>query len=100
MDSGLVQEQITEQFFQQLEQSKHLHYPLMNRLEGRIRTKDQLERYISVLVHKLEARKFRDEWLVDRLDKLLMLHERFVRYEQSGATTATEYWDALAANGN
>jgi hypothetical protein len=100
MDSTEVQEQITEQFFQQLERSKHLHYPLMNRLEGRIRTKDQLERYIEVLVHKLEAREFRDEWLVDRLDQLFLLHQRFIRFEQSGARTASEYWDALAANGN
>jgi hypothetical protein len=100
VDSALVQEQITEQFFQQLEQSKHLHYPLMNRLEGRIRSKSQLERYITVLVHKLEDRRFRDEWLVDRVDQLLMLHQRFERYERSGATTSAEYWDALAANGN
>jgi len=100
MDRTRLQESITEQFFQQLEESKHLHYPLMNRLQGRIRTKDQLERYISVLAHKLEARRFRDEWLVDHLDKLLMLHERFERYEQSGAKSANEYWDALATNGN
>jgi hypothetical protein len=100
MDSTEVQEQITEQFFQQLKQSKHLHYPLMNRLEGRIRTKDQLERYIAVLVHKLEDREFKDEWLADRVDQLLMLHQRFTRFEQSEARTASEYWDALAANGN
>jgi hypothetical protein len=56
VDSALVQEQITEQFFQQLEQSKHLHYPLMNRLEGRIRNEDQLERYITVLVHTVRRR--------------------------------------------
>jgi hypothetical protein len=100
MDRARIQESITEQFFQQLEQSKHLHYPMMKRLQGHIRSKDQLERYISVLAHKLEARQFRDEWLIDHLDQLLMLHERFERYEQSGATTATKHWDALAANGN
>lgn len=100
MDSTAVQEQITEQFCQQLERSKHLHYPLMNRLEGRIRTKAQLERYIGVLVHKLEERKFGDEWLVDHIDQLLMLHQRFERYERSGATSPAEYRDALAANGN
>jgi len=98
MDTTLVQEQITEQLFQQLEQSKHLHYPLMNRLEGRIGTKDQLERYIAVLVDKLEAREFRDEWLTDRVDKLLAVHERLVRYQRSGARTADEYWDVVAAN--
>jgi hypothetical protein len=100
MDRPRIQESITEQFFQQLEQSKHLHYPLMKRVQGRIRTKEQLERYIRVLAHKLEARQFRDEWLVDHLDQVLMLHERFERYEQSGTTTANEYWDALATNGN
>jgi hypothetical protein len=98
MDNTAVQEQITEQFLQQLEQSKQLHYPLMNRLEERIRTKDQLERYIAVLVHKLEARQFRDEWLTDRVDKLLALHERLERYQRSGARTADDYWDVVAAS--
>lgn len=96
MDNTEVQEQITEQFLQRLEESKQLHYPLMTRIEGRIRTKEQLERYMAVLVHKLEARDFRDEWLTNRVDKLLMLHQRFERYEQSGATTASEYWDHVA----
>ena len=96
MDNTEVQEQITEQFLQRLEESKHLHYLLMTRIEGRIRTKEQLERYLAVLVHKLEAREFRDEWLTDRVDKLLMLHQRFERYEQSGATTASQYWDHVA----
>jgi hypothetical protein len=100
MDRARLHESITEQFFQQLEQSKHLHYPLMKRLQGRIRTKDQLERYIEVLAHKLEGRQFRDEWLVDHLDQVLVLHERFERYERSGAKTSTQYWDALATNGN
>lgn len=100
MDNAEVQEQITEQFLQQLEKSKHLHYPLMSRIEGRIRTKEQLERYMTVLVHKLEAREFRDEWLTDRVDKLLMLHQRFERYEQSGAKSAGEYWDHAAASVN
>jgi hypothetical protein len=100
MDSAVIQEQITEQFLRRLEESKHLHYPLMNRIEGRIRTKDQLERYIAVLVHKLEARQFRDEWLTDHVDRLFMLHERLERYQRSGATAADSYWDTVAASLN
>jgi len=57
----------------------------------------QLERYIAVLVHKLEARQFRDEWLTDRIDRLFMLHQQLERYERSGATSAVGYWDAVAA---
>lgn len=72
----------------------------MKRIDGRIRTKEELERYVEVLVHKLEERKFRDEWLTDRIDQLLVLHQRLVRYERSGATSANEYWDAVAANVN
>ena len=100
MDSAHVQEQITEEFLQRLEESKHLDYPLMNRLEGRIRTKDHLERYITVLVHKLEARQFRDDSLTDRLDRLLTLHQRLERFERSSATNADEYWDTAAASLN
>jgi hypothetical protein len=100
MDGAVIQEQIGEQFLRRLDESKHLDYPLMNRIEGRIRTKDQLERYIAVLVHKLEARQFRDEWLTDRVDRLFMLHQQVERYERSGATSADDYWDAAAATLN
>ena len=100
MDSALLQEQITEQFLQQLEESKYLDYSLMNRLEGRIRTKEQLERYIAVLVDKLEARQFRDASLTNRLDRLLAFHQQLERFERSGARNANEYWDTAAASLN
>jgi hypothetical protein len=96
LDNAAIQEQISEQLVQRLEESKYLDYPLMTRIEGRIQTKDQLERYVAVLVHKLEARQFRDEWLTDRVDRLLALHQRLERYQRSGATSANEYWDTVA----
>ena len=83
MDAAVVQDQLTEQLMQRLEESKYLHIPLMNRIEGRIRTKDQLEKYTAVLVHKLEARKFQDEWLANRVDRVLDLHERLERRESA-----------------
>jgi len=81
MDATVVQDQLTEQLIQRIDESKYLHIPLMNRIEGRIRTKEQLEQYTGVLVHKLEARSFEDEWLVDRIDRMLDLHRRLERYE-------------------
>lgn len=85
MDAVVVQDQLTEQLMQRLDESKYLHIPLMNRIEGRIRTKEQLEAYTAVLVHKLEARNFQDEWLVGRLDRVLDLHRRL---ERSGRALA------------
>ena len=58
MEAARVQDQLTDRLMQRLEGSKFLHIPLMNRIEGRIRTKEQLANYTAVLVHKLEARKF------------------------------------------
>jgi hypothetical protein len=84
MDSALVQNELTEQLLQRLDDSKYLHIPLMNRIEGRIRTKEQLGKYTAVLIHKLEARKFQDEWLIDRIDRMLDLQQRLARYESSG----------------
>jgi len=81
MDATVVQDQLTEQLIQRIDESKYLHIPLMNRIEGRIRTKEQLEQYTGVLVQKLEARSFQDEWLVDRIDRMLDLHRRLERYE-------------------
>ena len=83
MDTAVVQEQITEQLLQRLEESRFLHVPLMNRIEGRIETNEQLGKYTSVLVHKLEARRFQDEWLMDRIDRLLDLQRRLERYESA-----------------
>ena len=94
MDTPRVDEQITEQLFQRLDESKWLHIPLMNRIEGRIRTKAQLERYIQALVHKLEATEFRSEWLIDRIDRLIELHQRIERYEDIDGAGR---WDAADA---
>ena len=83
MDAALVQDQLTEQLVQKLEESRFLHIPLMNRIEERIRTKEQLGKYTTVLVHELEQRKFQDEWLIDRVDRMLDLQQRLERYESS-----------------
>lgn len=90
MDAAVVQNQLTEQLIQQLEESKYLHIPLMNRLEGRIRTKEQLATYTAVLVQKLEQREFRDEWLIDRIDRMLNLQQRLTRYESSRDRNASQ----------
>jgi hypothetical protein len=83
MDAALVQDRLTEQLMQELDQSRFLHYPLMNRIEERIRTKEQLAQYAAALVHKLEERKFQDEWLIDRIDRIVDLQQRLERYESS-----------------
>src|SRR5262249_40489804 len=57
--------------------------PLMNRIEGRIRTREQIGRYTAVLVHKLEARQFQDERPIDRIDRLLDFQQRLERVESS-----------------
>ena len=36
-----------------------------------------------MLVHKLEQRNFADEWLIDRVDRMLDLQKRLARYESS-----------------
>jgi len=66
-----VRGQITEQLFSKLEESRFLHVPLMNRVEGRIRTRDELERYIEVLSAKLHDIDYRSEPLIDRLDQMV-----------------------------
>jgi hypothetical protein len=83
MDAALVRGQLTDQLLQKLEESRFLHIPLMNRIEERIRTKEQLEKYTAALVHKLEQRNFQDEWLISRVDRMLDLQQRLERYESS-----------------
>ena len=83
MDAAAAQDQLTEQLMQRVEESKFLHIPLMNRIEERIRTKEQLERYTAFLVRKLEERNFEDEWLMNKVDGMLDLQQRLARYESS-----------------
>jgi hypothetical protein len=83
MDAALVQDQLTEQLIQRLDESRFLHIPLVNRIEGRIRTKEHLATYTATLVHKLEERNFQDEWLIDRVDHMLDLQQRLERYESA-----------------
>jgi RNA binding exosome subunit len=77
MDATVVREQITEQLLEKLEGSRFLHVGLMDRIEGRLRTRDEFERYIEVLVAKLKETDFRSETMLDRIDRLLGLLERF-----------------------
>ena len=77
MDTTVVRGQITEQLLKKLEGSRFLHVGLMDRIEGRLRTRDEFERYIEVLVAKLEETDFRSETMLDRIDRLLGLLERF-----------------------
>jgi RNA binding exosome subunit len=77
MDATVVREQITEQLLERLEGSRFLHVGLMDRIEARLRTRDEFERYIEVLVAKLEETGFRSETMLDRIDRLLGLLERF-----------------------
>ena len=48
----------------------------MNRIEGRIRTRDELERYLGLLVGKLEQTAFRSETMLDRIDRLVGVLDR------------------------
>jgi hypothetical protein len=83
MDASAVHEQITDQLIQELEDSKYHDFPMMNRIEGRIRTRQQLERYIQVLVHKLEHTKFRSATMFERVDRAMSLLERYDRHAVS-----------------
>ena len=60
----------------------------MNRLESRTRTREELERYISLLVAKLESTGYRSEMLIDRIDGIAGRLERLDRREAAPASRA------------
>ena len=76
MGTARVEDQLTEQLTQKLDESKYLHFPLMNRIEAASARRNSSRTYTGMLVHKLEARKFADEWLIDRIDRILDLQRR------------------------
>ena len=75
MDGSLVREHITEELLLKLQQARYPHVPLMSRIEARIRTRDELERYVEILVAKFQATEFRSETLLDRIDRMTALLE-------------------------
>jgi len=76
MDASVIHEEITEQLVCKLEESRFVHVALMNRIERRIRTRDELERYATVLIHKLEDMDYKSENMIDRVDRVLNMLER------------------------
>jgi hypothetical protein len=81
MDARLVHHQITDELMRRLDESKYQDLQMLNRIESRIRTREELERYVQVLVHKLEATKFRSATMFERVDRALDLLERADKYE-------------------
>ena len=79
MNGTAVHEGITQRLLEELGESRWLHEQLMNRIEGRLKTRDELERYIKILVGKLEQTKFRSDALLDRIDRNVRLLERLDR---------------------
>jgi hypothetical protein len=75
MDATRVREQVTDELLEKLEQSHFVHVPLMDRIEGRLRTQDELERYAEILVRKLKDTDFRSVTLFDRVDRIVGLLE-------------------------
>lgn len=80
MDAAAVDDQITDELLRRLSESRFLHVPLMNRIEGRISSRKQLERYVEVLVGKLEETGFRSDGLINRVDAMT---KRLRRYEDA-----------------
>jgi hypothetical protein len=76
-----VREHVTGKLLDKLEESRFLHVPLMNRVESRLGTRDELERYIEILTVKLEETDYRSESLTDRLDRMVSKLERLERRE-------------------
>jgi len=85
MDAIDVRELLTEQLMQKLEESKYLNVGLMNRIEGRIKSRDELVRYVELLVGKLEDTEFRSEGMIDRVDRMVGLLERLDKLEAANA---------------
>ena len=80
MDARAAHAQITEELLKRLAESKYQDVPALNRIEGRIRSREELERYIQVLTDKLEATDFRSATVFERVDRAVNLLERLDRH--------------------
>jgi RNA binding exosome subunit len=76
MDATVAREHITEEPLQKLEQMRYPHVGLMTRIEGRLKTREELERYVKILMAKVKETEYRSETMLDRIDGITGLLER------------------------
>lgn len=73
MDATAERQKWTEDLLREFEESQFPTVGLMDRIEGNISTRDELEQYTTILIEKVRGEEFPSDHMQDRAERLLKL---------------------------
>jgi len=76
MDATAERQKWTEGLLREFEESDFPTVALMDRIEGNISTRDELEQYTTILIAKVRREEFPSGHMQDRVERLLELIQR------------------------
>ena len=85
MDSAALRQRITKKLLDEIEEVQFPSSAMLNRLEERLATYDDVADYAEALVDKVEATRFPSVDLMKRIDRLLAQLEQAERDRERAA---------------
>lgn len=85
MDSAALRQRITKKLLDDIEEVRFPSAAMLNRLEERLATSDDIAGYAEALIEKVEATRFPSVDLMKRIDRLLGQLEQAERERQRAA---------------
>ena len=71
MNGAALQERLLDTLLGRIKEEKYPSVTMMNRVEGSLRTREQVEGYAEVLLEKIEATRYPSSSMLDRFDGLV-----------------------------
>jgi hypothetical protein len=71
MDGDALQERLADVLIGRVRQDRFPSPTLMNRIEGSLRTREQVEEWAEVLIEKIESTRFPSRTAIDRVEAAL-----------------------------
>ena len=71
MDGAALQQRLLDSLVGRIKEDTFPSVTMMNRVEGSLRTREQVEEYAEVLLEKIEATRFPSIAMIDRFDGLV-----------------------------
>ena len=70
-----VRQRATQRLVRTISRNRHPSHQLLDRLEGSLRTPDDLEAYSLILTRLMEGQRYPSLRMLDRLDRCALAHE-------------------------
>lgn len=76
-----ARQRTAERLVRVIGQHRHPSHQLLDRLEGSLRTKEDVEAYVWLVERSMEGQRYPSLRMLDRLDRAALAHELLELYE-------------------